>query len=89
MSTLLTSLSHVELVELVIELQQKFPVTQNSLNEQLRYVAELEEGVRNLAEQLEERALRVLLQSKELSHLQLEYETSKLKWTEQQKSLAN
>lgn len=85
MSTLLTSLSHVELVELVIELQQKFLVTQNSLNEQLSYVAELEEGVRNLAERLEEQAFRVLLQSKELSHLQLEYETAKLKWTEQQK----
>lgn len=87
MTTLLASLSHVELVELVIDLQGKLLVNQNILNEQLSYVTELEEGVRNLAEQLEKQTSTLLFQSKELSRLQLENDQVESKWTQQLRSI--
>lgn len=81
-SMILHTLSRDDLINFALELQQKLVMYSKDMEDQLIYVAELEEGVRTLAEKVDAQSVIIKSQTEQISRLIAEKEGLIADWKE-------
>lgn len=79
---ILYTLSRDDLINFALELQQKLIMYSKDMEDQLIYVAELEEGVRTLAEKVDAQSVIIKSQTEQITHLIAEKEGLIADWKE-------